>query len=96
MCFENNRAKKNWSNLVATQKSSLVDAWDKLTKSPKQPSPKNATLRAHLAKINREDQTYDRWQYELNNGARIWYYVIEEEKTVVLEQVHTRHPNETK
>ena len=35
-----------------------------------------------------------RRQYELANGARIWFYV--DERSVVLTDAHTHHPNATK
>jgi len=38
--------------------------------------------------------SHDRRQYELKNGARIWYWV--EGQTVMLERVETHHPNATK
>ncbi|WP_342664743.1 hypothetical protein [Microbacterium luticocti] len=44
--------------------------------------------------ITRGGQSHERWQYELSGGARIWYFVVN--RVVHLEQVHTRHPNQTK
>ena len=49
-----------------------------------------------MASVVRNGQRFTRWQLKLNEkiGARIWYFV--DGKTVVLEEVHTHHPNETK
>ena len=39
---------------------------------------------------------HDRWQHKptAHGDARIWFYV--DDGVVYLEQVHTRHPNQTK
>jgi hypothetical protein len=49
-----------------------------------------------LGTISRGEKIHERWQHKptLNGAARIWFFV--EDRTVYLEQVHTRHPNETK
>jgi hypothetical protein len=78
-----------------------VDAWDFLTRTPTATSDKCYQLRADYATITRDRRTYDRWQYKLPGGARLWYYVNppptgKDPGRVNIERVFTAHPNETK
>lgn len=92
--FATQRARKGWQDLRATTRGPLVDAWDFLTKTPTAQWAKNHPLKGELATVTRADQTYERWQYELPGGARIWFYVAD--RRVNLVDVHTHHPNQTK
>ena len=44
----------------------------------------------------RDGVAHERWQHKptAQGDARIWFYV--DDGVVYLEQVHTRHPNQTK
>ncbi|WP_165313311.1 hypothetical protein [Rothia halotolerans] len=56
----------------------------------------NHRLRGESGVVVREGSSHERWQHEPTaaGDARIWFYV--EDDVVHLEQVRTRHPNETK
>jgi hypothetical protein len=88
------QAATGWCDIVATQKSSAVYAWERLTKAPNQSDPKCHQLKGQLATIVRDGVEHDQWQYELSGGARIWFYV--EGRTVKIVNVFTRHPTQTK
>ena len=88
------QASKGWQDLLATTRNAVVDAWDLLSKSPAQESPRNHRLKAQLATITHDGQTHDRWQHELPGGARIWFFI--DGLTVNVIAVHTHHPNQTK
>lgn len=92
--FGTREAEKGWQDLLATQRNAVVDAWDFLTRTPLERSPTNYPLRDDLARVTRNGATFEQWQHKLSGGARLWFYV--EDRTVVLVQCHTRHPNETK
>ena len=92
--FASRQAEKGWQDLVATTRSATVDAWDFLTRTPMERSPRNHTMRGELATVVREGSAYDRWQHELPGGARIWFYI--DNGTVYLGDVSTAHPNQTK
>ncbi|MFN6549545.1 hypothetical protein ACP6C7_03885 [Mycolicibacterium septicum] len=94
--FATTNAKKGWQDLAATIRNPLADAWDFLTRNPLKNVPTNYPLKGKLGTITRDGKTYERWQHKptKQGDARIWFYV--EGRTVYLEQVHTRHPNETK
>jgi hypothetical protein len=94
--FASAQARKGWTDLVATIRNPLVDAWDFLTRTPELETPTNYRLRGELGRVTRDGATHDRWQHKptLKGDARIWFYV--EGHVVYLEQVHTSHPNQTK
>lgn len=92
--FATNEADKRWRDLVATQRNAAVEAWEFLTATPTQESPRSYPLRGDLATVTRAGEVHIRWQYKLTGGARIWYSVHTE--IVYLVDVHTHHPNQTK
>jgi hypothetical protein len=94
--FASNSAQKGWQDLKATRLNDLVEAWEFLTRNPTVISPLSSRLRGELGQVNVAGSSFDRWQLKLSStyGARIWFYV--DGKTVFIEEVHTRHPNETK
>jgi hypothetical protein len=98
--FASRDAEKGWRDLKATTLNALVAAWDQLTRTPQDRSERCHEMKAGLAHVQYGGQQHDRWQYELSGGARLWYWVIapadKRPGQVWLEQVHTRHPNETK
>ncbi len=91
---DSSQAANGWVDIVATQKNSAADAWDRLTKDPHKSDPQCHQLKGDLSKIVRDGKSHDQWQYELSGGARLWFYV--EGKTVKIVRVFTAHPNQTK
>ena len=94
MRFATRQAESGWTDLCATTRNAMVEAWDFLTKTPAEKSETNHQMRAELAIVMRDGIAHERWQHELPGGARIWFYI--EEQVVWLVDVHTRHPNQTK
>lgn len=92
--FATRAAALRWRNLLATQRSAVVDAWDELTKEPLKITANNYPLKGELGLVRHGERTHERWQHKLAGGARLWLYV--DKQTVYLVEVHTRHPNQTK
>jgi hypothetical protein len=94
--FASRQAEKGWRDLQANRMHALAEAWDYLTDTPLAASPLTYRLKAQLSTVERNGLLHDRWQRKLNarDGARIWYYV--EGNRVMIEQVFTTHPNQTK
>lgn len=92
--FATRNAEKGWTDLLATARNAVVDAWDFLTHTPMQQSRRNHTMRDALEFVTRDGREYQRWQHELPGGARIWFYV--DDHVVWLTEVHSHHPNQTK
>lgn len=89
-------AKKGWRDLQGTIRNALAETWDFLTRTPLEVTPTNYPLKGELATIVRSGRQHQRWQHKptARGDARIWFYV--DGRTVYLEQVHTKHPNQTK
>lgn len=92
--FASRQAQTGWRDVLASQKNTVVDAWEMLTTDPIGESHVRHQLKGSLSTLVHNGETHSRYQYELNGGARIWYFVIG--RTVHIENVHTRHPNQTK
>lgn len=94
--FATASAQKGWRDLVATFRNPMAESWDFLTRSPLSRTATNYPLRGELSLITRDGKSHERWQHKptAQGSARIWFYV--EGNRVMLEQVHTSHPNETK
>jgi len=94
--FASAQAAKGWSDLCATTRNAAAEAWDFLTRSPRNQTPLNTPMRGELGTVVRDGKTHVRWQLKptAKGDARIWYYVVDQR--VYLEQVHTKHPNQTK
>ena len=101
------QAARGWQDVTATYRNAVVDAWTYLSTRPTDEDGQNVyRLKSGLGTGTHEGQTFDRYQYKLPNGARIWYFVdtysAKDAKThkvagrVLIEIVHTAHPNETK
>ncbi|GAA5228794.1 hypothetical protein [Paeniglutamicibacter antarcticus] len=76
------------------QRNTVVQAWERLTLDPLASDSTCHGMKGDLEFAAHHGTTHRRRQYELSNGARIWFYV--EGKTVALFDVHTHHPNSTK
>lgn len=94
--FASVSAQRGWTDLKASILNSLADTWDFLTRTPLDRTTTNYPLKGQLQWIVRDGVKHERWQHKptLQGDARIWFYV--EGRIVHLEQVHTRHPNQTK
>ncbi|MFD9550089.1 hypothetical protein ACFWBG_22030 [Nocardia salmonicida] len=96
--FATREAEKGWVDARATARNALVDAWDFLTRSPQERCDRCYPLRGDLNKVTIGGETFERWQYKITDGGRIWYAVARDSSgggTVHLVLVTLGHPNET-
>lgn len=96
--FASTQAKKGWTDLNATIRNPLIEAWDILTVSPGVATARNYPLKGDLGLVTYQGKTYERRQFKptVKGDARIWFFIDKGAMVVYLEQVHTNHPNETK
>lgn len=92
--FGTSNARKGWMDVLAVQRNTVVAAWERLTAAPLENDTTCHGMKGDLEFVTHKGATHRRRQYELANGARIWFYVVD--KSVVLIDVHTHHPNATK
>ena len=94
--FATASAQRGWTDVKATILGPLTNAWDFLTRTPLERTPTNYPMKGELRFVTRDGSTHERWQHKptAQGDVRIWFYV--DGRVVYLEQVHTRHPNETK
>ncbi|WP_427018205.1 hypothetical protein ACQCSX_06390 [Pseudarthrobacter sp. P1] len=91
--LRNVNARKGWVEVLAVQRNAVVSAWERLTSNPLGDDTTCHGMKGDLESVPHQGANHGR-QYELSNGARIWFYV--QDRTVVLVDVHTHHPNATK
>jgi len=94
--FGTRSAEQGWRDLVATQRNAVVGAWERLATDPTSEDLACHALRGELGTVTHSGREWVRRQYELKRGARVWFTVDEETRTVHLLAVHTHHPNATK
>ncbi len=97
--FITRQAQKGWTDCLAAARNATVDAWDRLTTTPTVEDGRLYRLRADLATGTYDRRTFDRYQYKITNGGRIWYFVdltaAKVAGRVLLERCEPGHPKET-
>ena len=100
LVFITRDAAKGWGDCLATIRNAVVDAWDQLSTDPLHESERQYRLREDFASGTYQGTVYERWQYKLSNGGRIWYFVDataagKSAGRVLLERVEPGHPKQT-
>ena len=101
--FGNVAAERGWTDLKATAKNALADAFDYLTAHPTRDADRCYQLRGDLGTVLVNGVALPQWQYKVTNGARIWYAVEEygsgakakSADRVAITSAVAGHPNET-
>lgn len=99
--FCTREAAKGWVDCLAVvARNAMVDAYDRLTQQPRDETERQYRLRADYATGTYGGQTYERWQYKISSGGRIWYLVDDTPTNrsagrVLVERAEPGHPKET-
>ena len=100
--FGSAAAQRGWTDLKASAKNALADAFDYLTAHPAKYDPDRCyRLRGDLETVLVNGEALPQWQYKVTDGARLWYAVHEpnakakEPGRVYITRAATGHPNET-
>lgn len=104
LVFITSQAEKGWRDALAVYRNPIVDAWDRLSVEPtREDGDRVYRLKGDLGLGNYQGRTFDRYQYKFPGGGRIWYFVDKSADRkpkaagyVLIEDVQTAHPNETK
>jgi len=73
--FITRQVEKGWTDCLAATRNATVDAWNRLTTAPTVEDERLYRLSAELASGTYDCKTFDRYQYKVTNGGRIWYFV---------------------
>jgi len=100
LVFITRQAEKDWTDSLAVARNATVDAWDRLTIAPTVEGERLYRLRAELATGTYHGTTFERYQYKITNGGRIWYFVQHTPTAkisgrVLLERCEPGHPKQT-
>lgn len=100
LLFTNKGAEKGWQDMKAAALNAAADAWDQLTTAPLERSERQYPLKAGLATGVYDGKTYDRWQYKVTDGGRIWYFVDTQTSgkhagRVLIHEVSPGHPKKS-
>ncbi|MFD3594014.1 hypothetical protein ACFWU5_14905 [Nocardia sp. NPDC058640] len=99
--FISSEAQKGWIDCLAVARNATVDAWERLTTNPQEISARLYPLKGELRYGSYAGTTYERFQYKITDGGRLWYFVEPAPKgsrtagRVLLERCMTAHPKET-
>lgn len=98
--FLSRQAEKGWRDCLSAARNATVDAWDRLTTAPTEKDDRLYRLRSPHRTGTHGGRTYDRFQYKITNGGRLWYFVDETPNgkvagQVLLERCEPGHPKET-
>ncbi len=98
LLYADRAAEKGWVDLCATQLGLCRTLYDRLELDPTAVDnpDKQHPLKGSLSAVIVNGQTVPQWQYELSNGARVWYAIDKANQTVHFTRCATTHPNETK
>jgi hypothetical protein len=100
LVFITRQAEKGWTDCLAVARNATVDAWDRLTTASTVEDERLYRLRAELATGTYGGVTFERYQYKITNGGRIWYFVdhtpaVKISGRVLLERCEPGHPKQT-
>lgn len=98
--FITRQAQKGWTDCLAVARNATVEAWERLTTAPNLEDERLYRLRADLATGTYDGKTFERYQYKITNGGRIWYFVqptptAKVAGRVLLERCEPGHPKQT-
>lgn len=98
--FLTRNARQGRQDCLAVARNATVDAWDCLTTTPMRESDRLYRLKGDYATGTFQGGAFERYQYKITNGGRLWYFVqaapdAEAAGRVLLERCETGHPKET-
>ena len=95
--FHDADAAGGWEELCKQAPGPTRDAWDALTRNPRDRShpSRQSRLRYDLATRTIGGKELEQWQYEVTAAGRIWYCPDDAIMTVFITRAGGGHPKET-
>jgi hypothetical protein len=91
----NLRVGKGWEELLREASSNLDEAWVQITSDPRRHAERQHRLRGNFGTRSYKGANLQVWQYEVTSGARLWYMIDDEHRTLWLFHAGTGHPKST-
>lgn len=95
--FANNAAARGWEQLARQAPTNLRRAYEAIRATPRsraQPE-RHHRLKGTLSTGIWKGADYERWQYEVTGGGRIWYLINDTRRIAWITYAGTGHPKET-
>ncbi|MFI2331842.1 hypothetical protein ACH474_00495 [Nocardia rhamnosiphila] len=88
---------RGWSELERQEIDAWERAWVAITSEPRsvQNPGRQHRLKATLGAVKVGGTEREQWQYEVTSGARIWYAIADEQRTLWATKAETGHPGIT-
>ncbi|MFI6161919.1 hypothetical protein ACIA59_18495 [Micromonospora haikouensis] len=95
--FADSAAADGWEQLARQAPANLRRAYEVLRADPRSRTApeRQHRLKGALASAAWKGEQFERWQYEVTGGGRIWYLIDDERRTVWLTYAGAGHPRET-
>jgi len=95
--FAGNDAAAGWEQLAAQAPGNLRRAFDAIRADPRSRSApeRQHRLKGSLGTGTWKGETFERWQYEVTGGGRIWYLIDDNRRTAWITYAGTGHPKAT-
>jgi len=95
--FASNDAARGWEQLTRHAAGNLRRAYDAIRTAPRSHArpERQHRLKGALGTGSWKGAQYERWQYEVTSGGRLWYLVDDARRTVWITFAGTGHPKET-
>lgn len=95
--FVNNEAARGWEQLARQAPANLRRAIEVIRAHPRSKAhiERHHRLKGVLGTGTWKGAEFERWQYEVTGGGRIWYLVDDARRTAWITYAGTGHPKET-
>lgn len=95
--FVNNEAARGWEQLARQAPANLRRAFEAIRAGPRSNAhvDRHHRLKGALGTGTWKGAEFERWQYEVTGGGRIWYLVDDAHRTAWVTYAGTGHPKET-
>lgn len=95
--FATGAAAEGWDNLARQAPANLRKAFDTIRATPRstRAPDRHHRLKGSLGTGDWKGASYERWQYEVTGGGRVWYLIDDDRRTAWITYAGTGHPKET-
>ncbi|MEI6624426.1 MAG: hypothetical protein WCP28_21245 [Actinomycetes bacterium] len=93
--FGTSDAASNWTELVNHYSNTVREAWERMRLHPLERTDTQKPLAGSLGSRRVGGIDLPQWQFDISSGARLWYCVDEDARTVWVMLASTGHPGAT-